>query len=172
MSSAPWRRADSRKPFRPVTERASPPGGGTTRPGASGAAGADPAGTARRRRVPTGVARAMMGFSDIRRSGRTLVCRADRSSDELVFGAHAAALDRDLARVLEAAHGAHDLALRLLDDAPAHGAHELHVLPEHLGGAGGHVAEDLLLDLVGGALQRQAHVLHLDVLEHLLDGPV
>src|SRR3954452_24386425 len=114
-SSAPWRRALSRKPFSPLSVRASPPGGAAGGPSSGSSAAVGSPGTARRRRVPAGCALMMIGLS---------ATELGALRDELVLGALVGALDRDLAAVLETPHDGHDAALRLLDHAPAHRAHE------------------------------------------------
>src|SRR5690242_5520845 len=82
------------------------------------------------------------------------------------------ARDHDRARVLEAADGADDAALRLLDHAAALRRLVFHLLHQHLGAALRHVPEDLLLDLLGHAAERHREVLLVHVLEHELDAAV
>src|SRR3954469_9306405 len=83
-----------------------------------------------------------------------------------------AARDRQRAGVLELADDPDDPALRLLDDRAALRRLQLELLEEHLGAALRHVAENLLLDVVGDAAQGQGQVLLLDLLEHLLHAAV
>src|SRR6185437_5952600 len=82
------------------------------------------------------------------------------------------ARDDDGTRILEAADGADDPALRLLDHAAALWRLVLHLLEEHLGPALRHVAQDLLLDLLGDAAERHREVLLVHVLQHELDAAV
>src|SRR4051812_3360740 len=60
----------------------------------------------------------------------------------------------DHAFFLELAGDADDFLLRLLDIAQAHGAEDVHLLAQHLGGALRHVAEEALADFLAGALER------------------
>src|SRR5262249_18457797 len=68
----------------------------------------------------------------------------------------AAARDHDLAVVFQAANDTDDPLLRLFHVPQPHRPHELHILPEHVGGALGHVLVDAVLHILADSLERQA----------------
>jgi hypothetical protein len=71
--------------------------------------------------------------------------------------------DHDLALGGEVLGEIDQLRLRLVDVAQPHRAHLRHVVGQHLGGAGRHVAEEELAHRVAGALERDAELVLVDL---------
>src|SRR5439155_222082 len=94
---------------------------------------------------------------------------ANSGSDK---GVLPAAAEGDLLLLLEPAHDADDVRLRLLDVLQAHGAHAAHVLLQDLGGALRDVAEDLVAHGRARGLEGQHQVLARDLLQHHLHAAV
>src|SRR5712692_5681353 len=75
----------------------------------------------------------------------------------VALGDHDLALGRKVLREID------ELGLRLVDVSQPHRPERRHVVGEHLGGAGRHVAEEELADGVGGALERDRQLVLVDV---------
>ena len=66
----------------------------------------------------------------------------------------------------------HDVLLGANDHGLRRGAHDVQLVADVRRGAVGHVAQEHIQLLVGGALERQQQILALDLLENGLDGAV
>src|SRR5690606_8195563 len=91
--------------------------------------------------------------------------RSPRSLDNQIV---AAAVDDDLAGLLEGAHDLDDRPLRRLDVPQPPRAQELHLLLERRHRTLRHRAEDLVLGLLARGLQRQGQLLHRHIAQHAL----
>src|SRR5690606_19836433 len=83
-----------------------------------------------------------------------------------------ASRDDDFARLVQAANRSHDALLRLLYVPQPHRTKVLDFLPQHLGGALGHVLENPLGHRLAGRLERQRPHGHVHFRDDFLNGPV
>src|SRR5579883_264539 len=74
--------------------------------------------------------------------------------------------------VLEPADGVDDLRLGFLDGAAALRAEVVHLFPDRVGGAGGDIGEEPLLEGGGGAEEGERDVLVVDLAQRELEGAV
>src|SRR3569832_1033066 len=80
-----------------------------------------------------------------------------------------AAGNDDLAALFQQPDDCDHALLRLLDRLEADRPHELHVFPQHVARAVGHVLEDAGLDVFADALEREPEVLYLHLPQDLLN---